>query len=82
MMIRQVIENIQEETKVSGHAIEVTEKQVMAFLTNKFGKIDELSSYTVIGNMIKMLFIANSNASSYTTEIEWVQKNVDYDGNL
>lgn len=77
-MIRQAIA-IAEETKVSGHAIEITDKQVLAFLTNKFGKIDELSSYTVIGNMVKMLFVASGGASSYTTEVEWVQKNVDYD---
>jgi hypothetical protein len=78
-MIRQAIKKIQEETKVSGHDIQVTDEQVMAFLVNKFGEIDVLSSYSVVGNMIKMLFVAQGHTSSYTTELKWVIKNVDFD---
>jgi hypothetical protein len=77
-MIREAIQKIHEETKVSGHDIQVTDEQVLAFLTNKFGKIDELSSYSVIGNMIKMLFVSGGHTTSYVTEIKWVIKNADF----
>jgi len=78
-MIREAIGKVQEETKVSGVDTKITDKEVLNFLTNKFGEIDVLSSYSVIGNMIKMLFVAQGHTSTYTTEIKWVQSNTDFD---
>jgi len=76
-MIRQAIENVLEsETKIVGHDLQVTEEQVLAFLTQKFGKIDVVSSFTEVGNMIKMLFVAQGHTSTYTTETKFVIDNV------
>ena len=77
-MLREAIK-IAEEAKVSGVDIKVTEKEVLDFLTNKFGEIDVLSSFSVVGNMIKMLFVAQGHTSTYTTELKWVQSNTDFD---
>jgi len=77
-MLREAIKIAEEETKISGKDIKVTKSQVRKFLTNKFGKIDVLSSFSVIGNMIKMLFVAQGHTSTYTTETKWVLSNTDF----
>ena len=78
-MIREAIKKVSEDTKVLGHDIPLTDEQVFSFLKNKFGDIDELSSYTVVGNMIKMLFVVDGGSSSYTTEVEWVIKGKNFE---
>ena len=77
-MIREVILKVSEEVKISGHNVQVTEPQVLKFLTNKFGKIDVISSFSEIGNMIKILFVAQGHTSTYTTETKYIINNTDF----
>lgn len=77
-MIREVIIKVDEKAKISGHNVQVTEPQVLKFLTNKFGKIDVISSFSEIGNMIKILFVAQGHTSTYTTETKYIINNTDF----